>query len=280
MKIKNQRIDTESAKFIESPNTSGKFGDGLPDTIVIHYSAGSSADSCINTLTNPNVKASAHIVIGRDGKVTQLVPFDTIAWHAGKSAWGDRRGLNKYSIGIELDNAGPLTKSGNQYEAWFGRTYQEDEVVYATHRNEEEARYWHRFTEEQITKTYELCRMLIDAYDIKTILGHEEISPGRKTDPGPAFPLDKLRDKLLHADRSDDEETAFKDLENPGEVTASLLNFRSGPSADNPTIANPLHKGTAVDIMDESNGWYQVEVKLKGWVSKEFVEKKNSQPNT
>lgn len=273
MKIEHQRIDKESANFVESPNTSGKFGEALPDTIVIHYTAGSSAESSVETLTSPDVKASAHLVIGRDGKITQLVPFDTIAWHAGQSAWGDRKGLNKYSIGIELDNAGRLTKSGSQYAAWFGRTYPEEEVVHAVHRNEEEPSYWHRYSEAQITKTYDVCRMLIDAYDIKTILGHEEISPGRKSDPGPAFPLDKLRDKLLHADRSDQEEVAFEGLENPGQVTASLLNIRSGPSADNPTIANPLQKGTPVDILGESNSWYQVEVKLKGWVSKNYIEK-------
>ncbi|MDX1638859.1 MAG: SH3 domain-containing protein, partial [Balneolaceae bacterium] len=149
----------------------------------------------------------------------------------------------------------------------------EEEVVEAVHRNENEPSYWHRYTEDQITKTYDICRLLIDRYDIKTILGHEEISPKRKTDPGPAFPLDKMRDKLLHADRSDLEEQQADELENPGVVTASKLNIRSGPSTGNQTIANPLQKGTVVDIKDESDGWYEVEVTLKGWVSKSFVKR-------
>jgi len=276
MKISNARLDEDTAQFEESPNTSGSFAEDLPDTIVIHYTAGSSADSSVETLINPEVKASAHMVIGREGSVTQLVPFDTIAWHAGESAWGDRRGLNRYSIGIELDNAGRLTKSGNQYSAWFGRTYSEEEVVEAVHRNEEEPGYWHRYTEAQITKTFDICRLLIDRYDIKTILGHEEISPGRKSDPGPAFPLDKLRDKLLHTDRSDQQEAKREKIVNPAEVSASRLNIRSGPSAANQTIANPLQKGTAVNILDETNGWYQVEVKMTGWVSKDFVRKINT----
>jgi len=274
MNIQSHRLDKESANFKKSPNHGSKFGESLPDTIVIHYTAGSSAESSINTLTNPDVSASAHLVVGRDGSVTQLVPFDTIAWHAGKSAWSDRTGLNKYSIGIELDNAGKLTKSGSTYSAWFGKTYPEDEVIEAVHRNEESPSYWHRYTEEQISQTYELCRLLIERYDIKSILGHEEISPKRKIDPGPAFPLDKLRDKLLHADRSDlesEEEKELSKFTNPGLVKASRLNIRSGPTTSNPTIADPLQKGTKVNILEESGEWFQVEVKLTGWVAKAYV---------
>lgn len=271
MDISGDRLDEQTAGFTESPNKSGKFAEGLPDTIIIHYTAGRSAESSIETLINPDVSASAHLVIGRDGKVTQLVPFDTIAWHAGRSAWGDRRGLNKYSIGIELDNAGRLIKSGDKYTAWFGKSYPEEDVIQAVHRNENEPSYWHRYTEEQITKTYDICRLLIKEYGIKTILGHEEISPGRKTDPGPAFPLDKMRDKLLHADRSDAEE--MEEVANPGVVEASFLNIRSGPSAQNQTISNPLQRGTVVDIKDEQDGWYQVEVKLTGWVAKKYIKR-------
>ena len=275
MEITNEKLDRDSANYVESPNNSGLFEEDLPDTIVIHYTAGSSLESSVRTLSNPEVKASAHLVIGREGKMTQLVPFDTIAWHAGKSTWADRRGLNKYSIGIELDNAGRLTKSGSQYTSWFGRAYPEQEVKQAVHRNEEEPSYWHRYTEEQITATYEVCRLLIDRYNIKTILGHEEISPGRKSDPGPAFPLDKLRDRLLHTDRSDQQEEHVPEVENPGIVTASKLNIRSGPSAQNKTVSNPLNKGTNVDILEESNGWYQVEVRLRGWVHGDYVERNN-----
>ena len=273
MKISDAKLDKQSANFVASPNTSGEFSEDLPDTIVIHYTAGSSAESSVRTLTNSKIRASAHMVIGRDGSIVQLIPFDTIAWHAGKSAWGDRRGLNKYSIGLELDNAGRLTKSGEQFISWFGRSYPEQEVIKAVHRNEKKPSYWHRFSEEQITKTYEICELLIDTYDIKSILGHEEISPGRKSDPGPAFPLDKLRERLLHADRSDQGEDEMAGIDNPGVVTASMLNIRSGPKAGTQTIAEPLKKGTVVDIRDEENGWYWVDVKMSGWVSKDFIKK-------
>ena len=71
----------------------------------MHYTAGASAESSIDWLTNPDARASAHVLIARDGGITQLVPFDRRAWHAGRSRWKDRTGLNGWSFGIELDNA-------------------------------------------------------------------------------------------------------------------------------------------------------------------------------
>ncbi len=273
MNIKNNQLDDATVKFTESPNHNGKFETGLPDTIIIHYTAGATAESAIKTLSNPEVKASAHVVLARDGTITQLVPFNTIAWHAGKSAYGDRVEFNKYAIGIEIVNAGKLVKSGNLYQAWFGKTYSEDDVVLAVHRNETTPTYWQQYTEEQITAVYNLCNDLIRKYHIKEILGHEEIAPGRKIDPGPAFSFDKMRDKLLHADRSDQETADTTSFKNPGIVTASSLNVRTGPSTQNPVISPKLSQNTIVDILDEQNGWFLVEVKVHGWVSKDFIRK-------
>ena len=77
------------------------------DTIIIHYTAGANAESAIHTLCDRERKVSAHLVVGRDGAVTQLLPFNTIGWHAGRSHWRERTSFNQYSIGIEIDNAGP-----------------------------------------------------------------------------------------------------------------------------------------------------------------------------
>ena len=277
MKISNHRLDSNDIDFIKSPKTSGKFGPDLPDTIIIHYTAGGSAESAIHTFTESNISASAHVVIAANGNITQLVPFNTVAWHAGRSAYGDRIGFNKYAIGIEIVNAGRLEKSGDEFVSWFGKSYPPNQVIEAVHRNEDQLTYWHRYTEEQISATYDLCTDLIKKYNIKHILGHEEVSPGRKIDPGPAFPLDKMRERLLHGDRSDtQEEERQKDAElcqNPAIVNASMLNIRSGPSASNPTVANPLTKNTRVNVIGESNGWLQVETKIRGWVHGNYVEK-------
>ena len=66
---------------------SGLFTAGLPDTLVIHFTGGSSLDSSVEHLKNPDIKASAHLVIGQNGEIRQLVGFDRVAWHAGISEW-------------------------------------------------------------------------------------------------------------------------------------------------------------------------------------------------
>lgn len=270
------------APFTPTPNHGSAFAAGLPDAIIVHFTGGSSAESAINWLTNPQAKASAHVVIGRDGRITQLLPFDTIAWHAGASTYGNRKGYNHFSIGIELDNPGRLKRTeGGEFLASFGRKYPADQVIAATHRNERAESYWLAYTEEQIEATFDLCSALCATYPVREILGHEEIAPGRKDDPGPAFPLDRLRQRLITRGR--DEETAFQrkpdgDIDpnvparGKGFVTASKLNFRAEPRPTADAVAPPLPRGTVVDILDQKSGWHQVRVNGKvGWLKSEFL---------
>src|SRR5690606_5256919 len=145
-------------KIDTTPNKGAKFSQGMPDSIVIHYTAGPSVASAVNTFKNPTAKVSAHLVIGRDGEIVQMVPFDTIAWHAGKSEYNGRSGYNNFSIGIEIVNAGLLTKAGDNYLSWFGKIYSPQEVIHAVHSNEQSPKYWHVYTEKQIETVEELCR--------------------------------------------------------------------------------------------------------------------------
>ncbi len=188
----------KDVNYIESPNQGGPFAPGLPDTIVIHYTAGANTESAIHTLCDDQRenKVSAHLVIARDGAVTQLLPFDIIGWHAGVSQWGTRSGFNKYALGIEIDNAGQLCERDGRYESWFGQSYPPEEVMRGVHRNQSEASYWHRYTGEQLAVVETVCAALLQRYGIQYILGHEEIAPSRKVDPGPAFPLDSMRSRL------------------------------------------------------------------------------------
>jgi len=198
MNIKNHILnDLNSFSLVKSPNVGGFFQTGLPDTIVLHYTAGPSAQSAIKTLTSPSESVSAHIVVDRKGKITQLVPFNRIAWHAGRSRFRNRTGLNTYSIGIEIVNAGRLKKQDSDFISWFGKKYPIEEVVEATHKNEQKPSYWHRFTLDQLNSVYKLCLLLADNYSIRYIVGHDEIAPGRKIDPGPAFPLEEIRNQVL-----------------------------------------------------------------------------------
>ena len=268
MEIQHHKL--KDIPFHESPNHGGTI---TPDTIIMHYTAGASAESSINTLTDPQTKASAHVVISATGDITQLVPFNTKAWHAGKSHYENRTGMNQYSIGIEMDNPGVLKKSGEKYVSWFGRKFPEEDVIEAVHRNEDFTRFWHIFPEEQINAAYELCKLLIKTYDIKYLLGHEEVSPDRKKDPGPAFPLDKFRNKLLSEDRSSDEPDKLPDV---GEVAVPKLNFRDAPGTEGQKITQPLEKGTSLKIIRKEGDWYQVEAPVKGWVMGKYLKTDDS----
>ncbi len=271
--LKGDNVDHQH----RTTKTSGKFATGQPDAVLVHYTAGRDALSSVKTLLNPKVKASAHLVIGRDGKIYQLAPFDEITWHAGASSWQGRNGMNKYCIGIEIDNAGRLDKQGEEYLSWFGKAYPPGEVFEGVHRNERKPTYWHRYTEQQIELVEELCELFLETYPITQILGHEEVSPGRKSDPGPAFPLDVLRDHLLNADRHEESDPGEvlipreKNSETRGIITASKLNIREKPGIESLTVADPLGKGTLVKILKQENGWYKVQAEIEGWVSGQWI---------
>ncbi|BDD05474.1 N-acetylmuramoyl-L-alanine amidase [Aureibacter tunicatorum] len=271
--IENHKFEEQVSDIthMSCPKNTKKLNGGKPDCIVIHYTASPSAKQAAEYLRRNDVKASAHIVLGRKGHVYQLVPFDTVSWHAGASSLNGRSGFNDFSIGIEIDNAGVLNKVGEKYQAWFGKSIPENEVIKATHRNESNPRYWHAYTEAQIDKIFEICEALIKAYpSIKSIHGHEEISPGRKSDPGPAFPLDRLRDRFFSNRKSNTESLEINE-HTGGRVNVSKLNVRSLPSYSASTVSAPLSFGTELKILDEHNGWLKVETRSEGWVAGEFV---------
>ena len=276
MTIDQHQLNGEEVSHQHSPNTSGTFGTGLPDTIVIHFTGGRSAASSANWLCDPKAKASAHVIIGKKGEIIQLVPFDTVAWHAGRSAWDGRSGLNHYSIGIELDNPGRLEQRAEGYYTWFGTRVADGLVTQATHRNEAVPTYWQAYTEAQVAVTEQLCDLLIATYPIQWILGHEEISPGRKVDPGPAFPLDKLRNNLLYQDRHHEDAPGFDDLiaaAGPSAiVTANALNIRTAPRGNAPKVMPPLAKGTEVKVLERQGDWARVVVEREGWAKAAYID--------
>lgn len=201
--------------FINSPNYGG---DLTPMFIVMHYTAGPSAESAIRSLTDPKRKASAHFVIDGDGRITQLIPTNKVSWHAGVSAWKDLRRMNLYSIGIELVNAGKLLKAGSRWKTWWGTVVAPDNVFlpqdYYTVSKYGGGKKVHVidhafeiYYEAQIDAAMQLCKALRNAYPgIEDILGHSDVAvpEGRKIDPGPAFPMEEFRAALF--DRCDQED--------------------------------------------------------------------------
>lgn len=285
MRINKEHTLEGDVRWVRSPNHSGLLQGGRPDTIVIHYTGGSTTEGAVSALCSEIHGASAHLVIGRKGEINQLVPFNTIAWHAGvsKHLESGRTGLNKYSIGIELVNAGPLEAVGNnRFVSWFRKIYHLEEVVYAKHRNEQTERYWQLFTEEQITACMQICQLLRIHYPIQYLLGHDEISPERKIDPGPAFPMERFRERLLFTGRDDD---AMKVLDNADEgiayVNSYELNIRKGPHFKHELAREETLKlGTKVAISKCEGKWCFIEVVgegLTGWVNGKYLSETKNQ---
>ena len=131
--------------------------------IIIHYTGMNSESEAINRLTNIQSEVSSHYLIKNNGEIIELVPDLYIAWHAGKSAWRNFDSLNKDSIGIEITNPGHEFK-------------------------------YKKFSKKQISSLLRLSKFLIKKYKIsnKNILGHSDIAPERKKDPGEKFPWEYL----------------------------------------------------------------------------------------
>ena len=136
--------------------------------LIIHYTGMQSERESIARLCNPQFKVSAHFIINQKGKIYRLVKEDQVAWHAGKSCWKKFKDLNKASIGIELVNKGHR----------YGYT---------------------NFKKKQLSSLIKVCKNLIKKYKIKknNILGHSDIAPLRKVDPGEKFPWKELANKKI-----------------------------------------------------------------------------------
>ncbi|WP_295036250.1 N-acetylmuramoyl-L-alanine amidase [Salinicola sp.] len=155
--------------------------------LVLHYTD-SEAPRALRTLLGPNV--SSHYLVARHPRaeggvprVWQLVDENDRAWHAGISAWEDRTQLNDTSIGVEIVNQGPRdTASGRQ---------------------------WQIYPDRQIEAVIALAKDIIRRYDLPptSILGHSDIAPSRKIDPGPRFPWKRLHEAGVGA-WPDDEDIA------------------------------------------------------------------------
>ena len=255
MKIRTHRLirdDGQAAPYLASSHVGGAI---TPRFLVIHYTAGSSAAGTISWFRHPASKVSAHLVIARDGTVTQLVPFNREAWHAGQSRWGSLSGLNRHSIGIELDNAGHLIRSGGEWVSPLTRrSYPDNEVTVAPHKNDPPGTApsgWHAYTSTQIEATLACGMALVPHYALADVVGHDDISPGRKRDPGPDFPLESVRARLLG--RADDRSEIYR--------TTGRLYVRSGPGPDFSVLSGtPLPVGTEVEVLAKNGLWWQVDV--------------------
>jgi N-acetylmuramoyl-L-alanine amidase len=141
-----------------SPN----FNERRPNFVIIHHTSDDTVEQALRTLANPLRPVSAHYLIGRDGRIIQLIDERARAWHAGESKWGSDTDINSASLGIELDN--------NGHEP---------------------------FSEAQISALLDLLGDITERYRIPAanILGHADVAPRRKTDPSRYFPWKTLAER-------------------------------------------------------------------------------------
>jgi N-acetylmuramoyl-L-alanine amidase len=173
-------------------NASG--GTMAPTLLVLHDTAGRlEKGSSVEWFASKDCNTSAHIVVERDGSVTQMVPFNRKAFHAGRSSWKGREFCNSFSIGIEIVNPGALDRNG---KAWFNETFAD--CVAKDTKEHGAGHKWMPYTPEQVQAVTELCKAIADKYDIEDITAHWAISPGRKVDPCPLFPLEEVRAAVFH----------------------------------------------------------------------------------
>jgi len=138
-------------------------GDAAIDMLVLHYTGMKTAEEAVARLCDPAAKVSAHYTIDEDGTIYAHVPEARRAWHAGAAFWAGVTDINARSIGIELVNPG--------HE--FG---------------------YREFAEDQIASLITLCHSILMRHPIPSwrVLGHSDVAPARKEDPGELFPWERL----------------------------------------------------------------------------------------
>lgn len=257
MQLKNHRI--EGIAFTPAKLTGGKI---TPEIVILHDTAGrlDKFNSRDYLATTP--KASVHFVLERDGTVSQLVPTNRRAGHAGQSSFHGRDDCNAFSIGIEIVNPGRMTRGvGGAALAWWGQDfglggplggYTLAEIETPQHGRG----VWMAYTPEQIAA----LGLLLDALfagipTLRDITTHWYVSPGRKVDTNPLFPLDSLRARILGRDDPALIAAEAASVAVPAahmvEIEApSGLNFRAWPSF-NPNVIATIPDGTVLPVNRE-----------------------------
>lgn len=255
MKLLNHRID--AATWLPAHFTGGAI---TPEIVILHDTAGrlTPGNSAAYLASKNTAKASVHFVIERDGAIAQLVATNRQANHAGESSWQGRRWCNGFSIGIELVNAGRMTRqSETQALAWWGEQLAIGLYGIREIETREHGRgLWMPYAEPQLTALTRLLEVLFaQIKTLRDITTHWYVSPGRKVDTNPLFPLEHLRAHILG--RDDPADLAAEAASEPAPIADMMvqidaggdsLNLRRWPSF-NPNVLTSIPDGTIVPVL-------------------------------
>lgn len=261
-----------------------------PEIVVLHDTAGrlEKGNSAGYLRDNP-AKVSVHFVVERDGSIEQQVPLNRRAGHAGKSTFQGRSDCNAFSIGIEVVNPGRMSWTNihqQQARAWFGQVFEDGDDgsdVIEVSTPEHGQGVWMSYTREQIAALEQLLAALFAGIpSLRDITSHWYISPGRKVDTNPLFPLEQLRARILGRD---DPADALAEAQSEPLPTATMLrirapgdslNMRRWPSF-NPNVVGAVPHGTIVPALRrgtfDGRAWSLVQYAgREGWIVDAYTE--------
>jgi N-acetyl-anhydromuramyl-L-alanine amidase AmpD len=243
--------------------------------VVMHITTGTQVSSSIHHFQSASSGVSAHLVIGRDGRVIQMVPFDHAAYHSGSGVWEGKGGINDHSIGIEVDNAGKLTHKLDGSYARKSTIIPEDQVEWVRHWKSSIERPWHKFSPIQLAVTESVVVALNEHYKkIEELLEHERISLLIRSDPGPLYPMEKLRKTVLKREKPVFE--VYRTVRDTDLYENACYKF---PDLDVPKYNGQLPKCKVEILVGTCAYWTKIEVKIckkkknkvgkKDWVRKD-----------
>ncbi|QFQ88251.1 SH3 domain-containing protein [Paracoccus kondratievae] len=281
----------EDHRIIDIPfNAAQHMGGAItPEVLILHDTAGRlTRGNSAAYLRRNDVGVSVHFVVERDGSCEQQVPTNRRANHAGKSTYHGRSGCNEFSIGIEIVNPGkmePIDGVPLRGLAWWGQILTDglegDLAVKAT--PEHGSGVWMAYTEAQIETVTALARALFSGIPtLRDIRTHWYVSPGRKVDTNPLFPLEQVRNRVLGRDDPADLVAESGSIPMPAVTLArvatagSRLNMRRWPSF-NPNVIAGIPNGTVVPVLRsglfDGRGWLCVQYDgLEGWISETYAQ--------